>query len=283
MTLSPAISSLSLKSLQRVFVGPLSWWQVVIQLLLIGAVVFWVIRFLQGTRGARLLKGMGVVLIGSYLLIKYVGHTLGLTRIGVLYDSVLPFATIALAVVFQPELRRALMRLGETRLFRTWSNQIDEDIDQIVQAAAFLSRHKIGGLIALERDVGLGGIVDSGTRINADLSSDLLETIFFPNSPLHDLGVVISQGRIAYAGVQFPLAESGELERDLGSRHRAAVGMSQETDAIVVVVSEETGDISIAEAGKLRRKLSLERLRSMLIELLGRGEMAALQNSKVAA
>src|ERR1700722_7247954 len=113
MTLSPAISSLSLKSLQRVFVGPLSWWQVVIQLLLIGAVVFWVIRFLQGTRGARLLKGMGVVLIGSYLLIKYVGHTLGLTRIGVLYDSVLPFATIALAVVFQPELRRALMRLGE--------------------------------------------------------------------------------------------------------------------------------------------------------------------------
>src|SRR5439155_650989 len=178
-------------------------------------------------------------------------------------------ASLATVVVFQPELRRALMRLGETRLFRSWSNQVDEDIDALVEAATFLSRRKIGALIAIERDVGLGGIAESGTRVNADLTAALLDTIFWPNSPLHDLGVIVSQGRIAYAGVQFPLAESGELERELGSRHRAAVGMSQESDAVVLVVSEETGDVSIAERGQLIRKLTPEGLRGLLGELLG--------------
>src|SRR6185312_4937416 len=139
-------------------------------------------------------------------------------------------------------------------------------------SASFLSRRKIGALIAIEREVGLGGIAESGTRLNADLTAELLNTIFWPNSPLHDLGVIISQGRVAYAGVQFPLAESGELERELGSRHRAAVGMSQESDAVVVVVSEETGDISVAERGQLIRKLTAEGLRGLLIELMRRGE-----------
>jgi diadenylate cyclase len=186
---------------------------------------------------------------------------------------------LAIIVVFQPELRRALMRLGETRLFRNWSDQISDDIEQLVESATFLSRRKIGGLIAVEREVGLGGISDTGTRINADLSADLLNTIFWPNSPLHDLGVVVSHGRIAFAGVQFPLAESGELERELGSRHRAAVGMSQESDAVVIVVSEETGDISIAESGKLIRKLTPEGLRGLLSELLGRGADFATQRA----
>ena len=146
-------------------------------------------------------------------------------------------------VVFQPEIRRALMRLGETRFFRSFSIQLNEDIEALVESALFLSRRKIGALIAIEREVGLGGIAESGTRINADLSAAMLNTIFWPNSPLHDLGVIVSQGRIMYAGVQFPLAESGDLERELGSRHRAAVGMSQESDAVVLVVSEQTGDI----------------------------------------
>jgi diadenylate cyclase len=179
---------------------------------------------------------------------------------------------LATVVVFQPELRRALMRLGETRLFRSWSSQVDDEIDALVEAATFLSRRKIGAVVAIERDVPLGAIAESGTRVGADLSAPLLETIFWPNSPLHDLGVVISGGKIAYAGVQFPLAESGELERELGSRHRAAVGMSQESDAVVLVVSEETGDVSIAERGQLIRKLTPEGLRGLLSELLGRGD-----------
>jgi diadenylate cyclase len=245
------------------------WWQVSIELLLIGLFVYWVLRFLRGTRGARLLKGIAFVLISLYLIIALLGSQFQLTRVQLLYDKFIAFASFAIVVVFQPELRRALLRLGETRLFRGWSNQINEEIEALVESASFLSRRKIGALVAIEREVGLGGIAESGTRINADLTSELLNTIFWPNSPLHDLGVIISQGRVAYAGVQFPLAESGDLERELGSRHRAAVGMSQESDAVVLVVSEETGDVSIAERGQLIRKLTPEGLRGLLGELLG--------------
>jgi len=181
-------------------------------------------------------------------------------------------------VVFQPELRRAVMRLGEASIFRRYQ-QIDEEIEALVESAIFCSRRKIGALVAIEREVGLGGIAEGGTRVNADLTADLLNTIFWPNSPLHDLGVIVSNGRLAYAGVQFPLAESGELERELGSRHRAAVGMSQETDAVVMVVSEETGDISIAERGQLIRKLTPEGLRGLLSELLNRGHGASFRQA----
>ncbi len=247
------------------------WWRVTVELLLIGLVVFYVVRFLRGTRGARLLKGIALVLVFLYVAVHFVAIKFQLARIDFLYGQLLQFATIAILIVFQPELRRAVMRLGETRLFRGFSDTISEEIEALIEASTFLSRRKIGALIAIERDVGLGGIAENGTRINADLTADLLNTIFWPNSPLHDLGVVISQGRVAYAGVQFPLAESGDLERELGSRHRAAVGMSQETDAIILVVSEETGDVSVAERGTLIRKLTPEGLRGLLIELLSGG------------
>src|SRR4051812_29657890 len=256
--------------------GSYAWYTIALELLLIGIVVYWVMRFLRGTRGARMLRGVALVLIALYLLITLAAGTLGLQRIAFLYEKFLGIASMAVIVVFQPELRRALMRLGETRLFRSWSSQVNEEIEQLVEAATFCAKRKIGALIAIERDVGLGGIADSGTRINADLSAALLNTIFWPNSPLHDLGVVISQGKVAFAGVQFPLAEEGTLERELGSRHRAAVGMSQESDAVVLVVSEETGDVSIAERGQLIRKLTPEGLRGLLSELLGRGETAAI-------
>jgi diadenylate cyclase len=244
---------------------------VAIELLLIGLVVYGVLRFLRGTRGLRLLKGITLLLVSLYLIIRLVAAKFGLERIDFLYGRFLQFAAIAIVVVFQPELRRALMRLGETRLFRSFSNQLDDEIEQLVETATFCSKRKIGALIAIERETGLGGIAESGTRLNAELSAALLNTIFWPNSPLHDLGVLVSNGRVTYAGVQFPLAESGELERELGSRHRAAVGMSQETDAVVLVVSEETGDVSIAERGVLMRKLTPEALRGMLHELLGGG------------
>jgi len=246
-----------------------SWWQVSLELLLIGVFVYWVVRFLQGTRGARLLRGISLLLIAVYLIVELLGSSFGLERIQFLFSRFLIGATFAIGIVFQPELRRALMRLGETRLFRTISSQLSEQIDALVETAIFCSRRKIGALIAIERDVGLGGTAENGTRLNADISAELLNTIFWPNSPLHDLGVIVSQGKVMYAGVQFPLAESGELEKELGSRHRAAVGMSQESDAVILVVSEETGDISIAERGALYRKLTPESLREVLDELLG--------------
>ena len=251
------------------------WWQVAIELLIIGLFVYSIMRFLRGTRGERMIKGTGFLLVVLYLIVRLIGSELHLERINFLYGKFLFFASFAAVVVFQPEIRRALMRLGETRFFRSFSVQLNEDIEAMVESALFLSRRKIGALVAIEREVGLGGIAESGTRINADLSAAMLNTIFWPNSPLHDLGVIVSQGRIMYAGVQFPLAESGDLERELGSRHRAAVGMSQESDAVVLVVSEETGDVSIAERGQLIRKLTPDGLRGLLSELLGRGDTAA--------
>ena len=245
-------------------------WVVGLELLVIGLFVYAILRFLRGTRGARMLKGVGFVLLVLYLVVRLLAQEYRLERIEFLYGKVLLFASFATVVVFQPELRRALMRLGETRLFSSFSHEIHDDVDALVEAATYLSRRKIGAVVAIERDVGLAGIAESGTRIDAQLSAALLNTIFWPNSPLHDLGVIVSNGRIAYAGVQFPLAESGELDRYLGSRHRAAVGMSQETNAVVMVVSEETGDISIADRGKLIRKLSADALRQVLGELLGR-------------
>ncbi|HEX5242405.1 MAG TPA: diadenylate cyclase CdaA [Tepidisphaeraceae bacterium] len=250
-------------------------WQVAIELCLIGLVVYWVLRFLRGTRGVRMLKGIAFVLVTLYVIVGLLSTHFDLARVQFLYSKFLTFAAFAALVAFQPELRRALMQLGETRLFRGWTQQIDEEINSLVESAVFCSRRKIGALIAIEREVGLGGIAESGTHLNAELSSALLNTIFWPNSPLHDLGVIVSQGRVAYAGVQFPLAESGELERELGSRHRAAVGMSQESDAVVVVVSEETGDISVAERGQLIRKLTAEGLRGLLVELMRRGDSHA--------
>lgn len=246
------------------------WWRIAIELILIGLVVFWVVRFLRGTRGARMLRGIGFVLIALFLIVHLLGAGFDLKRVEFLYKQLLFAVSFMVIVVFQPELRRALMRLGEASIFRRYQ-EIDEEIEALIESATFCSRRKIGALIAIEREVGLGGISEGGTRLNADLSADLLNTIFWPNSPLHDLGVVISNGRVAYAGVQFPLAESGELERELGSRHRAAVGMSQETDAVIMIVSEETGDISIAERGQLIRKLTPEGLRGLLSELLNRG------------
>jgi diadenylate cyclase len=251
---------------------PYPWWVLLTEWLLIGFVVYWVIRFLRGTRGARLLKGIGIVLIVLYLIVKIVATWLHLERINFLYGQFVSYAAFAVLIVFQPELRRAIMRLGETRLFRGFSSQVSEEIEQLVQSAMYLSKRKIGALIAIERSVGLGGIAETGTRVNADLQAKLLNTIFYPNSPLHDLGVIISQGRIAYAGVEFPMAEEGIVERDLGSRHRAAVGLSNESDAVIIVCSEQTGDISIAERGVLFRKLMPDTLKGMLNELLSGAE-----------
>lgn len=251
------------------------WYQVGIELFIIGVVVFFALRFLQGTRGARMLKGVAFILIALYLVVRLVGQRFDLARIEFLYSKFLLFTYFAVVIVFQPELRRALLRLGETRLFRSATSQITQQIDALVEAATYLSKRKCGALIAVERDTGLGGIAESGTKVDAEVTPELIQTIFYPGSPLHDLGVVISAGRVSHAAVQFPLAEAGDLERELGSRHRAAVGLSQESDALVIVVSEETGDISIAEKGQLYRKLSSEALRDLLSELLGVAEASA--------
>ncbi len=243
--------------------------EVLVELLLIAAVVWWVMRFLRGTRGARLVKGLAVILTSMYLVIRLLPDGLGWDRIEFLYGKFLLFAFVGVVVAFQPELRRFLLQVGQTRwLRRADDDEVQTTVSMIVESSEYLSRNKIGALIALERSVQLGAITEIATTMDAQLSSRLLNSVFYPGSALHDLGVVIREGRIVAAGCQFPLAESGEVDASLGSRHRAALGLAKECDALVLVVSEETGRVSLACEGQLYLGLESASLREMMIGML---------------
>jgi diadenylate cyclase len=241
---------------------------VLVQLLLIGVVVWWVTRFLRGTRGARLVKGAALLLVSVYVLLRILPKNDEWKRLEFLYGNFLLFAFVAAVVAFQPEIRRALIQIGQAKFFRTSRSQVEHIVDALVESAAYLSRNKIGAVVAVERGVGLVGYIQTGTPLDADITPSLLNTIFYPGSTLHDMGVVIRGGRVAAAGCQFPLAESDDVDPSLGSRHRAALGMAQETDAAVLVVSEETGRVSLACDGQLYIGLESEGLREMLLAAL---------------
>lgn len=240
---------------------------IILEVALISMVVYSVIRFLRGTGGEKLLKGIVFLLLGFWL-VNWLTNKLELERIGFLFNSFLVGVLVVAAVAFQSELRRGLMQLGETRLSRTAAPEMEQVIEQIVDTAAALSQAQIGAIIALEREVGLGDMIRSGTIIDGKVTSALLNTIFWPGSPLHDMAVVIRRGKLAAAAVQLPLAEHGEYDRLLGSRHRSAIGLSKATDAVVVVISEETGNIGIAMGGKLNRFLTIEQLRQQLLDVM---------------
>ncbi len=240
------------------------WYYVLIELCVIWVVVYLIFRFLRGTRGARVVKGAALILISGTLAVQVLGGDEKLARLNFLYANFLAFASVMLVIVFQPELRRALVRLGEARLFRSTGLRRARVVDELLASIAYLARHKVGALVAIERQVGLGGVIEAGVKIDAEVSKELLNTVFWPGSALHDMGVVIRGDRLVSAGVQFPLAEGDALPQELGSRHRAALGLSQECDALVVVVSEETGGISLAERGHLDRNLTIEELRPRL-------------------
>ncbi len=242
-------------------------WTAFLELLLIGLVVYSVIRFLRGTGGEKLFQGI-VILVVGFLLVSFFTEKLALERIVYLFQYFLVGVLAVAAIAFQPELRRGLMRLGGTRFSRTAEPEMVQVIEHVVDTVAVLSRTQIGALIAFEREVGLADLVAGGTQLDSEVSVELLHTIFWPGTPLHDMGVVIRQGRATAAGVQFPLAEHGEYDRLLGSRHRAAIGLSSTTDAVIVVVSEETGTIGLAVNGKLTRFLTLEQLRRQLLDLM---------------
>ena len=254
--------------LLRSLFGPLSsghysFWVVAIEWLLIGIPIYVILRFLQGTRGARLVWGVGLILAVSVLVMNVVGQRFELERINLIYRYVVLALIMIALVVFQPELRRGLMRIGE-RGWLTWTRGTQRVIERSsTRRPAFQAQD--GALIAIERTTSLGAVSESGVEIDGTVSAELIQTVFWPGSALHDMGMIIQGERIVAAGCQFPLADSEEVDRVLGSRHRAAVGMSQECDAIVIVVSEETGAISIAEHGRLRRAVSAETLRKTLL------------------
>lgn len=245
-------------------------WEVLFELALIWIVVYAVVRFVEGTRAAGALKGLLVVLILATVFIRLVGGTDAFERLTYLFDRFLAVIAVGLVVIFQPELRRALIRLGEAPLFRSSPKEIAIVVEQVVEACAILSKQRFGALVVFEGSIGLEGLVEGGTRLNADVSSRLLQTIFYPGSALHDLAVLIRGSRVAAAAVQLPLADPSEMpDPSFGARHRAAVGLTRECDALVVIVSEETGHIRLAQRGRLSKPMEIDALRA---ELLGRFE-----------
>ncbi|MBI1190063.1 MAG: TIGR00159 family protein [Tepidisphaera sp.] len=240
-------------------------WEIILELLIIGVVVYAVVRFVQGTRAAGALKGLLLLVVFATIVSRVLAAGGAFARLSYLYDKFLALFAIALVVIFQPELRRALVRLGETPFLRVSPRETRIVVDEIAGAVTYLARAKFGALIVIERQIGLSGIVEGGTILNAQLSSRLLQTIFFPGSALHDLAVIIKDRTVRSAGVQLPLAEAADMpDPSLGSRHRAALGLSKECDAIIVVVSEETGTVRIAERGHLTDRMNAADLPAIL-------------------
>lgn len=237
-------------------------WKDLLEILIVAAVVYRVLLILAGTRAIQMLLG-GVVIVTIYALAR----VLDLQLVEYLLETVFQFGVIAALVVFQPELRSALAQLGQNRLLRMFSRLEQTQVaEEVVEAVEEMARAKIGAIIAIEREMGLGEYIESGTRLHARVSDALLMNIFTPYSLLHDGAAVIRGEDIVAAGVILPLTQQPVADRTLGTRHRAALGLSEETDALVVVVSEETGAITLAHGGRMFRNLGGDELRAMLIE-----------------
>ena len=225
---------------------------VFIELAVIWLVVYAVFRFLRGTRGAGVIKGFFLLTVAMALLVRVLGDaTDSFQRLRFLFDRAFNLLAILLIVVFQPEIRAAFSRIGRTNLFKRPRAQIAGLSADIAEATEFLSKNRFGALIVIERRIGIGDLLTGGVELDAKPSAPLIQSVFWPNSPLHDLALVIRGGRVWGAGVQLPLADGEDLPAELGSRHRAAIGVTEESDCVVVVVSEETGSIRIAEGGTL--------------------------------
>lgn len=211
----------------------------------------------------------GVVII---MILKFVSDKLGFITVGYLLDYIIQWGPVALIIIFQPEIRTILEQLGRSQLLgRHKVLTVDERermVYEMVNAIDYLRKERIGALIVIERDISLGNYIDKAKKLYADLSSDLLIAIFYEGNPLHDGGVIIQGDRITCAGAVFPTSNSSKLNRRLGTRHRAALGLAEETDAICIVVSEETGRVSIALKGEMLYNLTLDDVRMMLIDEL---------------
>jgi diadenylate cyclase len=228
-----------------------------VQIAILAIVFYGVLRFVGRTCGAgsSLSRGLGMVVVGLFLLAQVIIAALDLTELGTVLDYLLITALVGLMVIFQPELRRGLMMLGRSTVWRYFAPHTEPLADRLADAAIALSRDCVGALIAIQREVGLGQYIETGERIDAEISAALIRTLFSPRTPLHDGAVILCNGRLAAAGCQLPLVvRDGRNPSNgvhMGMRHRAALCLSEETDALLLVVSEETGRISLAFGGRL--------------------------------
>jgi diadenylate cyclase len=237
-------------------------WRAAVEILIMTVGIYYSFRFIRGTRGAPVVVGFLMVLMGFVL----VTLLLDLRVLRYLLAAFSAFFVLAVLVIFQPELRRMLAELGNLPLFTTAHEQ-RENIEVIIQTVERLADVRIGALIAMEQSIQLQEAVESGIRIDCEATPEMLETIFFPNNAIHDGGVIIKGDRILYAACIFPLTQRQDLNKSLGTRHRAAIGLSEETDSAIVVVSEESGAISYAFKGQLTRNVTLEELRAFLTSI----------------
>src|SRR5258708_18122352 len=238
-------------------------WRPIVEIMILAVAIYYVFSFVRGTRGFAILTGFLTVL----LTLAIVSSSLDLKVLRSLLGTFSAFSAVAVLIIFQPELRRILAQLGNFPLFQTPHEQ-RENIEIIIQTVERLADVRIGALVALEQSIQLQESVESGISIDCVATPEMLETIFFPNNAIHDRGAIIKGDRIAYAACIFPLTRRQDLNKSLGTRHRAALGLTEETDAVVVVVSEETGSVSYAHNGQLVRGVTLEVLRAFLTSSL---------------
>lgn len=237
----------------------------VLDILLVWYLIYKLLMYARGTQMMNLLKGVGI-----FLVAKSVSSVMGLQTVDWLLGQVLSWGVVAMIILFQPELRRALEILGRD-LFKnrkSKSNRSEKLINDIEKSVQYMSKRKIGALISIEGEDGLGEYISTGIPLDAEVSNQLLINIFIPNTPLHDGAVIISNYEIAAASCYLPLSESTLIPKELGTRHRAAIGLSEVSDAVTVIVSEETGDISVVKGDKMNRALSREDFRRILEEYL---------------
>jgi len=236
----------------------------VIEIGLLTWLFYTVLRFLHGTRGLAVMKGVAIIILSVFVALTLMAEFLGLsfTRLQAASDVLLPFIGVVLVILFQPELRTGFTRLSERG--RTARGEPPARLAEFAEAIAALSRDRTGALIIFEQQTGLMNVQSTGVPLDSELSGPLVQAIFFPKSPLHDGAVLVRGGRIVAASCMLPLSESQQVARELGTRHRAALGVTEETDAVAVVVSEETGRVSVAHRGSLH---PLEAPDSLLVSL----------------
>ena len=226
----------------------------IVDVLLVWFVFYKLITIIKGTKAVQLLKGIFVLII-----VRILTDFFGLNTLQWMMDQVLPFGFLAIIIIFQPELRRALEQIGRGRLFARTMMQEEEERDRLIEAfvksVSYMAKRRIGALISIEKETGLSEYIETGTGMDSLITSELLINIFIPNTPLHDGAVIVQRNRIAAAGCYLPLSESPFISKELGTRHRAAIGISEVTDAVTIIVSEETGAVSLTANGDIDRNL----------------------------
>jgi len=265
-----------------VTLAALQWqnvWPALIEIALLFSVIYAVLRFLQGTRGTGLLRGLVFFLLMALLVVVFLVEKLQLLRIEFLMGGDTLIFFLFIVVLFQPEIRRLLLRMGEAPVLRMLLHTQPSVVPEIVDAMYTLAEKKMGALVVIEREVGLGTVIEGGTQLDATISSEFIVTIFWPGTPLHDGALIIRGNRAVAAGCLLPLTEQSGLAKTLGTRHRAAIGITEESDALSVVVSEETQRVSVAYRGQLRVSVERDQLRRMLEEILTESVTSAPANT----